>query len=434
MKNLVRLRFEYIAAGLFVAAWLLIMVLRAVPLGGKWGPLDPITNWLVFLWVSSAVLGIISGGWLARKIYVRISPCRMNLNLSVTLLSMMSCIGAGLIIVEFAFVRGYGFNTPVSLIRILEVNRGMEGAAASLLSGPGRLMMPAILPAFLIVTFQWRLMSQVAWLMFGLAAAAFLFVQIKYEGGRWFLFGTYFALAFLLFGDLFRKDEQGKFSFRGKLVKIVVFLGLYGAILLGYSASVFESRFAAEGQEAAYKRFATDVMKTNLGDLDGSGLHPTARFFWLYATHGVNELNNLMSWDSFSHSLGAFQFPQVARIADKLLGTDLRVEYKVGFPNAGLYTTMIGASFVDFGKVGSIVFGVLFSTFLGFYANLFGRQTGITFSALAFPSFMTVAALSPIISLVNHMWPVLCWSVVAYLIATLPFSERRRLGCGPSHV
>lgn len=456
MMDLLRSRFEYVAAALFVTAWLFIVGLRALPIGGVWGPLDPRTNWFIVLWVSFAAIAMIAGGWIARKKFKSISQSRMDPNLPVMLLSLASLIGAMLIIIEFAFVRGYGFTMPVAEIRQLELNRGIAGAAASLLSGPGRLMMPAILPAFLIAALEWRRLSKTAWLIFGFAAAIFLYEQIKFEGGRWFFFGTYFAIAFLLIGDALRKGQQDEIHIRRKSLNAFVFLSLCGVILFGYSASVFVNRsdHSGEGQVAAYERFVTVFIEErgaktvsipkntenasqpnetapqpNDDETSKPGeefsrsavgkllFHPITKFFWIYATHGVNELNNLMLRDSFAHSLGAFQFSQLARISDKLLGTELRVEYKENFPNEGLYTTMIGASYVDFGFAGAIAFGVVFGVMLGFWANLFGRQSGFTFSSMAFPVMMTVAILSPIISIVNHMWPVMCWAVVAYFIA-----------------
>ncbi len=429
MLNSIRNRFEFAAAAMFLAAWCFIFCLRAVPIGGIWGPLDPVTNWFLFVWLSVFSLSILAGGWIARKRCGDLPLSYVDMNKSVIFLSVVSVIGACFIIFEFAVVRNYGFNLPVTQVRILEVSRGMAGASASLLSGSGRLMMPAILPAFLIVGFEWRRLSKFAWLTFGLAMIAFLYEQGKFEGGRWFLFATYFALAFLLFGDLFRKNEQGEILIKNKLITMIVILGIYGSILFSYSASVFERRYtdSGEGENNAYERFAMEIIGNEFGleAIKNSKYSSTIKFFWLYATHGVNELNIVMSKRDFCYGGGAFQFPQIARISDKLFGTDFRIEYKSCFPNVGLYNTMIGASFLDFGMFGGAIFGIAIGVGLGFSANLFGRQVGLTFSALAFPAMMTVAAMSPIVSIVNHMWPVLCWSVVAFGIAKPPVALRR---------
>lgn len=460
MIELLRSRFEILAAGLFLIAWALIFVLRAFPLGGEWGYLSVHTAVFIALWVLASAVSIIAGGWIAQN-HFEVSPrSYLGIDAAVIALSLASAFGAILIIVEFAFVRGYGLTMPVTEIRILEVNRGVAGAPGSLLSGPGRLMMPAILPALLMVAFHRRRLSRAALVAFGAAALLFLFEQIRFEGGRWFLFGTYFALAVGLLGDLLRNKVEGGSSFGRKLVNALVFLVLYGVILFGYSGWVFANRYdgSGEGQAAAYERFSNELIekrysepgegeKEPIPDVGGeelSGeeleakpleefsdslfgellLHPVTKFFWIYATHGVNELNNLVLGEEFSHSLGAFQFPQLARISDRVLGTDLRVEYKADFPNDGLYTTLIGASYVDFGFLGAVGFGALFGLGLGVFANLFGRQRGASFSSMAFPAMMTVALLSPIISVVNHFWPVLCWSVIAYGI--LIFSKSKQ--------
>lgn len=492
MIDFVRQRFEFVAAALFVAAWVFVFGLRTLPIGGEWGPLDPQTDLFVMSWVSVVALSIIAGGWVARSRFKQISEVEADPNLAVIVLSLASLIGAILIIVEFAFVRGYGFTTPVTYLRHLEVNRGVAGAPGSLLSGPGRLMLPAILPALLIIALCWQRMSTLALLVFIAAAVVFLFEQVKFEGGRWFLFSTYIALALVMLGDLLRSaSKDGRIILR-KVMSTAIFLCIYAAILLAYSGWVFASRYADKGesQEVAYERIAREMIEERsvvpdavdgkeaqvviaeepsvasqspnsapnrtpyddesadleeaaaaaespfgsepgLGDsqtfLERMSKHPGVSFFWLYATHGVNELNNLVLGDKFSHSLGAFQFPQLARISDRLLGTDLRVEYKVDFPNDGLYTTMIGASFVDFGFAGAVGFGALFGIFLGFWANLFGQQQGATFSSMAFPLMMTIAISSPIVSVVSHTWPAMCWAAVAYFISSLNRHDRKRI-------
>ena len=455
MIELLRSRLEILAAGLFLIAWAFIFVLRALPLGGEWGYLSLNTAVFIALWVLISTVSIIAGGWIAQN-RVEVRPrSYLGIDAAVTALSLVSAIGAILIIVEFAFVRGYGFTMPVTEIRILEVNRGFAGAPGSLLSGPGRLMMPAILPALLMVAFHRRRLSRAALVAFGAAAVLFLFEQIRFEGGRWFLFGTYFALAVGLLGDLLRNKVEGGISFGRKLANALLFLVLYGVILFGYSGWVFANRYdgSGEGQVAAYERFSNELIEKRYSE-SGEGeeepisdgeelvakplgefseslfgkllLHPVTKFFWIYATHGVNELNNLVLGGEFSHSLGAFQFPQLARISDRLLGTDLRVEYKADFPNDGLYTTMIGASYVDFGFVGAVGFGALFGLGLGVFANLFGRQRGASFSSMAFPAMMTVALLSPIISVVSHFWPVMFWAVFAYGVLVLAKKENAK--------
>ena len=478
MIELLRSRFEILAAGLFLIAWALIFVLRAIPLGGEWGYLSVHTAVFIALWVLTSAVSIIAGGWIAQNHFVVSPRSYLGIDAAVIALSLASAFGAILIIVEFAFVRGYGLTMPVTEIRILEVNRGFAGAPGSLLSGPGRLMMPAILPALLMVAYHGHRLSRAALVVFGVAALLFLFEQVRFEGGRWFLFGTYFALAAGLLGGVLKAKVEGGNTFSRRLVDALVFLVLYGVILFGYSGWVFANRYdgSGEGQVAAYERVSNDLINIRHSEplareqespwkdgedesveqqyevddqeselngqeqepeLDGREhrsegsreysdsvvgkllLHPVTKFFWIYATHGVNELNNLVLGEEFSHSLGAFQFPQLARIIDRLFGTDLRVEYKSDFPNDGLYTTLIGASYVDFGFLGAVGFGALFGLGLGVFANLFGRQRGASFSSMAFPAMMTVALLSPIISVVNHFWPVMFWAVVAYGVLVL---------------
>jgi len=124
MIELLRSRLEILAAGLFLIAWAFIFVLRALPLGGEWGYLSVDTAVFIALWVLISAFSIIAGGWIAQN-RVEVRPrSYFGIDAAVIALSLVSAIGAILIIVEFAFVRGYGFTMPVTEIRILEVSRG----------------------------------------------------------------------------------------------------------------------------------------------------------------------------------------------------------------------------------------------------------------------------------------------------------------------
>ncbi|MEQ8308789.1 MAG: hypothetical protein RIA09_19815 [Hoeflea sp.] len=449
MIDFLRSRIEFISASLLIFAWLVIFGLRSIPVGGEWGALDNATTTFILLWVSLTSAAIIVGGWLAQRMAPGTRIISADPNGAVILLSLAALVGAVLIIVEFAFVRGYGFNTPVRMIRLLEVTRGFAGAPGSLLSGPGRLLLPAILPALLLVALYWGRISRLALMVFGIAAVAFLFEQVKFEGGRWFLFSTYFTLIVGFLADFLKKDREKK-NIRIKLIKTLLFLGFYGAVLFTYSGWVFADRYANGNATADlhYERFSDNFSEVETVDSSESirstggfiknTIDPQtneeikntktpnifnnaiAKFFWIYATHGVNELNELVLGDSFSLGLGALQFPQIARVSDRLLGTDLRVEYRADFPNEGHYTTLIGGCFVDFGFVGAVCFGIAFGLLLGYWANLFGRTYGVSFSSLAYPAIMTVALISPIVSIVSHIWPVICWAAIARLVFVTP--------------
>ena len=82
----------------------------------------------------------------------------------------------------------------------------------------------------------------------------------------------------------------------------------------------------------------------------------------------------------------------------------------------GLYTTLIGSIYIDFGYFGSLLFAGVFGFMLGFTAQKGFAQQEPAFSKMAFPLLVTVAVFSPMVSIVNHMWPTLAWAMVADLL------------------
>ncbi len=473
--NWFRHNLEIVWTGLFFSAWAFVFLLRQLPIGGGWAALDQQTTSLVLAWVSGTALAMYVGGRIARTRAYKSPADVLNPDPAILILSLAALAGAIMIILEFAFTRGYGFSTPVAEIRILEVNRGMKGAASSLLSGTGRLMLPAFLPALVLIVWSWKSVSRTAVFAFALAAAAVLVEQVLFEGGRIFLGSTFIALGVALFADLFRPAKRGGPSFSRKLINMVLILGLYGTIVVSYSGWVFSKRteITGESQSAAFKRFSSNIIGEKAAPAPESAPppaaaqpapaaqtaaapvaaekdpaiktapaaepatvskdepsrlqkvmdHPTTQFFWLYATHGISELSKVLHFDNLQQTHGFFQFPQVSQVLDRVFGTDFRIDYYHDLPSIGLYTTMIGASFIDFGWVGAVLFGIGFGFLTGYCATSAVRQDGLSFAAIAFPALMTVALVSPVVSIVNHVWPMIVWALAAALAAR--FAENK---------
>jgi hypothetical protein len=484
---------EILWTAMFFFAWAFVFLLRQLPIGGGWAALDQRTSSLILAWVSATALAMFAGGRLARR---RTGEARAaNPDWAVYVLSLAALTGAVLIILEFAFVRGYGFSMPVAMIRILEVNRGMQGAASSLLSGTGRLMLPAFLPALILVAWGWKSLSRTALGVFALAAAAVLVEQIMFEGGRIFLGTTFIALAVALLADLLKPANPGGASFGRKLINMILILGIYGAIVFSYSGWLFSKRseISGETQSAAFDRFSSNIIgekpaqepnaapapaaqpdaappanpapveKTGQAEAPGAAPapetaaapapsdqqsagaeaakveipdnkwpiltrlmdHPTTKFFWIYATHGISELSKVLHFDDLKQTHGFFQFPQVSQVLDRVFGTGLRVDYYNDLPSVGLYTTMIGASYIDFGWAGAVLFGIGFGFLTGYCATSAMRQDGLSFAAIAFPVLMTAALVSPIVSIVNHIWPMIVWAFAAAFIARFADKKSR---------
>ena len=446
---------ELLWMALFVSAWGFLFLLRSIPLGGEWSTLENGTVSTILLWVAAVVVGMAIGARYARARHAKESEATLpsghdamkGLSAAILVLSLAAATGAVLVILEFAFVRGYGFSTPVANIRILEVTRGMAGADSSLLSGPGRLMLPAFLPAFLLVILFWRAAPKPVLAVFFLTVLIVLLEQILFEGGRFFLGLILLSLTIAVAADMMRIGWPPDWKRSISQIFVIV---VFGSLLVLYSAWVFGNRTsgAGETQTAAFDRFSSSLIEKAPPKLQETPpspaiefqIHPTVKFFWIYATHGISQLEQVLRHPNITHTYGFFQFPQLAQIADKVFRTSLRVDYYKNMPSSGFYTTMIGASIIDFGRAGSIIFALFFGVMTGYCAVLHPSSnqakstsqarsdTNITFSVISFPALMTTALVSPIVSLVNHMWPAIVWSCISVAICRLvPLVGRRNI-------
>lgn len=96
-------------------------------------------------------------------------------------------IGAALIAYEFAVKRGYGFTTPVALIRKAEVGGAMDGFGGSWISGIGRLLTPALLVGWILALYCRERLLRRTWIVLFGATLTVFWEQTMFEGGRFFL-------------------------------------------------------------------------------------------------------------------------------------------------------------------------------------------------------------------------------------------------------
>ena len=145
------------------------------------------------------------------------------------------------------------------------------------------------------------------------------------------------------------------------------------------------------------------------GDMEGAWLG--IYMLWAYATQGLNELNILLLADQTKQAWGIFQFPQVGQILNKLFGFELKYDSFQELPHAGTYITFYGASYVDFGHIGALIFissiGWLTGRAIRILRN--GSLTGLAINA---PLFITLGVFAPVMSLVVNLWPAFCWALL----------------------
>lgn len=142
-----------------------------------------------------------------------------------------------------------------------------------------------------------------------------------------------------------------------------------------------------------------------------SGVWLAVYFLWAYATQGINELNSLLISSQPDLAWGTMQFPQIAQVLNKLTSSDLRYDQLQNLPNVGTYITIYGASYIDFGHVGALLFIGAFGWLTGKAVRLLHSQrlNGLAINA---PLLITLGVFSPIVSLVTNLWPAFCWALL----------------------
>lgn len=424
MKDRHRDGFNWLGATL--AAWVMVALARVSGLGGRWDPVSWSAWFALVLWV----LAYSGGYWLARSNSVsRASPLPVLpaawFDRWIRWLLLAAATGALLITYEFAIVRGYGFSTPVALIRIAEVDSAIEGFGGSWISGIGRMLTPALQVAWVLCILCHERLRRRTWVMLLVTTGVVFWEQILYEGGRFFLASL--LVATLAARLMHRRAFARMPSERSLRWPIVLLVGV-GA-LLGFGYVFIDRALALEMDfSLAYSTFVAsfpiDASGTVLDRLSG----PMAAFWfatymlWMYVSQGPNQFNLLLGHEPFVHALGVGQFPQLGQALTKMTGLNFAYDHFAHLPNPGTYTTLVGLSYVDFGLIASWLSALA----LGYFTARFSQRlrSGMLHRlALTAPLLVTVGLFSPIVSLVVNLWPAFVWAALVGWASTL---RRRR--------
>jgi len=397
------------------AAWGATLLLRLFPLGGVWQDLS-VEVWLLLIaWPTAFALGFGAAAvWNPAVPAIAPRESRRWLHRWIAVLSAVAIAGAVLISIEFAVLRGYGFTTPVALIRSAEVESARDGFGGSLVSGIGRLLTPALTIAWLLAIVRWRDLAFTAKAVL-IAATITVFVeQTMYEGGRFFL-ATLVASCFI--ARALARREGG--ALPRPADRRPLRTALLAAAVVAVFGYVFLDRAAALELDLSSVYFAyawtydVAVGPDVTARLDG-GLGPlwfVGAMFWMYITQGPNELAVLLAQEEFVHAFGLYQFPQLGQALARLTGGQVGYDVFTHLQNVGTYPTFAGAGYVDFGYAGSMLQAALLGavTALAVRAAQAHRLAMLGVSA---PLWVTLGLFSPIISLLTNLWPALLWAVL----------------------
>lgn len=426
---------------LVLLVWSGTLALRALPIGGSWQGLGAATWALLLGWLAAYCLAFVSVAQglppLQMLVAAQQHPSRWSRRW-LLVLGALAIAGAGLIAYEFAVVRGYGFTTPVALIRSMEVENAAAGAGGSPISGIGRLLTPALQIAWILAVLRpGEIRGAPRWMLW-MATLIVFWQQTLYEGGRFFL-------ATLLVNCLIAKtlaswtrvpqpapDERRRprkrrlFSL-GTVIALGIAFVAFAMIFIN-RVTTLELDFGSA--YVSYTRtFDIDVGPGTRNRLSGA-LAPlwfAAAMFWIYITQGPNEAAVLVQHDNLVHAHGLFQFPQLGQAISKMTQVPVGYDVFTLLPNPGTYNTIAGASYIDFGAYGSLLSALVLGAITAAAVAAFSQRRLGALSLWA-PILMTLGLFSPIISLVTNLWPALVWALLVG--ATAPRPARRPLAPG----
>ena len=416
---------------MILGSWILVLVARLIPIGGEWLPIDSTTRNAIVIWPTLFAFSyLLTAGPLgSRRARIEmVSDIEMKSWMALAT-SFVAATGALLIIFDLAILRGYGFATSAALIRDEEGNAAVRGLlVSSPVSGMGRLMMPAVFVAVILLASSFRDMSKKR------IAAAFLgiiivvYEQVSFEGGRTVMATIILcALTSYYLSSRFEQKEKKK---KKRKYSIPVIVGS-GAILFAmayFTFYIYVSRVLARNDFfwSSYlgftRIFTIHVSSSHLSRLEGffGGIWYSVDMLWLYITQGINELDLVLTQPNLPHAYGTYQFPHFAAIASIVFDIDIRYDVATYLPNAGTYLTIYGANFVDFGHLGAILSAAILGVLTAWTANAAIRRS-TSFAALWGPLFVTVGLFSPVISVLTTVWPAFFWAIgVSVILSRRP--------------
>lgn len=415
-------------AWLIALSWALVLVLHRIPVGGYWLPIAGIVWLLLLAWVGLYLLSyFVVASTLSRRVSSRVESRERNperLSAIIVLLASIAAVGALAVVYDFAFLRGYGFDTSVNQIRGEEVSQSYRGLSiSSPVSGIGRLMIPAIFIALILAARWFEKVNPLARVILAGSSLVVLYEQIAFEGGRIMIAASVISTIFAFFfaRPAARPDRQPRKARASKTPWIR--LAALFAITLGFFLNVFAARILDRGGVfwSSYRSFASDFNLT-------VSVEQIARFegvwgpfwfglsmLWLYITQGISEFDLLISQSNIPHSYGLYQFPQITPISALILGANITYDFVRILPNTGTYLTIYGANWLDFGHGGAFAVAALLGAATALSVRQYGRGawTGI---ALSGPMFFTVGVFAPVISVFPTIWPAFSYALFASVL------------------
>lgn len=205
-----------------------------------------------------------------------------------------------------------------------------------------------------------------------------------------------------------------------KLIKLIFIIMLLSLGLL-YSLYLFSTRFAFFGEslDMAVARLvveqSVDVVIFDVNELLDQFI-AVLIFFVYYMSHSLIFFGQYFEYNISPNFMGSYSFGLFAMIFDKLVGTSLFNDTQMGLLQSGVYLSLTGSLFVDFGIIGLLICGIIIGTFAGWLIRVAASKKRIE-DVLLLSYIFLLLLFAPVYSITNiSQGPVLLIMLIAMKI------------------
>lgn len=238
----------------------------------------------------------------------------------------------------------------------------LVGAVGALLSGAP----PVLLVMLNHAKFRNKLANRFLYFIIGLG-----FVSMFLSGGRnaFFISLVFIVLYNLLFLHKTKRSKSGS-SFGKLFMYFFVFLCVF------FSMKMFLDRFEVQGFEVSFmldyleREYNIQIFRPGFESHVFISIYSVFVYLCFYISHALTYLNEYFVISYSPYLGGSYNLPQLARLVDVFFGTEFFSVGREKMLLSGVYLTLPGSLFIDFGVFGSLVVCFI----LGFSYGRLSRQ------------------------------------------------------------
>ncbi len=284
---------------------------------------------------------------------------------------MVLCLAVTYLLVslfDFFFVKGAALSMIVEqreAEHLTGPRNSLIGAIGALLSGGP----PMLLAIMIFSRFQSFPLNFSVYIVIALG-----FASMFLSGGRNAFF---ISAAFVFFCYVFFSAYSAKMLIKPSVTRF--FALLFFLYCMYFSMRMFLDRFEAQGFEIGFMLQYLELeygVKVFRFDYDGAlfvAAYSALVYLSFYITHAFTYLNDYFVAAYSPYMGGGYNFPQLARLIDVAFGSNFFEGGRERMLLVGVYLTLPGSLYLDFGVVGSLVFSSLIGLCCGYLARNLAR-------------------------------------------------------------